>query len=158
MHIYPYKNIQFQSKYTLAESILRLSAHVAKNDIVGRLKGGVLGSVTKDKVFLMHLSPWRFYAGFLRFKGTFKNEGGVVILCGNFEINKPILMNAWIVLSILLFISQYIFQISEVASLSLMTLSVLMLLVWIFLLFIGYRRGKIDDIGKISSTITESLS
>lgn len=114
--------------------------------------------MTSDEVILQHLSPFRFYAGFLRFKGAFSEDRGSVNLEGKFEINNPFLMNVWFIVSVFFFILLYIFHTSEVASLSLLTFSVLMLIIWLFLIFIGYRRGKIDDIDKISSTIIDSLS
>lgn len=56
---------------------------------MGRLKGGVLGIVTPDKVTLQHLGPFRLYAGLLRFTGSFSQSGGTVSLSGKFEVNNP---------------------------------------------------------------------
>jgi len=68
-----------------------------------------------------------------------------------------VLMNTWFVVTIILLCLPYIFEISEPASAAILTLSVFMIFLWIIMILISYRRGKIDDIEYISREINDAI-
>lgn len=159
MTIYPHRDAFFKSSYTLSESVVRLASRVKDRRLIKRFEGGVFGTVKPEKVILQHFHPFRLYAGFLRFHGSFSERNGFAELSGKFEIPKcgRVWMNTWFVAALILFCFPFIFEISEYASSAISTLSIFMIFLWIFMIFISYRRGKIDDIEYISREINAAL-
>ena len=159
MTIYPHRNASFKSSYTLSESVSRLSSRVKNRRLIRRFEGGIFVTVEPEKVILQHLHPFRFYAGFLQFSGSFSEKNGAIQLSGRFEVPKcgRVLMNTWLAMSIILLCLPYIFEISEPASTTILTLFVFMMFLWIFMILVSYRRGKIDDIEYISRKINDAL-
>ena len=159
MTIYPHRDASFKSSYTLSESVARLFSRVKNRRLIRRLEGGIFGTVEPEKVILQHLHPLRFYAGVMQFRGTFSERNGSTQLSGRFEVPKcgRVLMNTWFVVTIILLCLPYIFEISEPASAAILTLSVFMIFLWIIIILIIYRRGKIDDIEYISREINDAI-
>lgn len=160
MSVYPYRDVCFQSRYSVSDSISRLSRSVKNNRFIERLKGGILGTVNPDKVILRNAPrPFRIYVGFLQFNGSFSEKNVATELTGRFEIPKcaRVLMNIWLIVSVILFCLPYVFDISEAANVATLTLSVFLLLLWLLMLLLSYQRGKLD-IEKISQTIKDAFS
>jgi len=146
MTIYPHRDASFKSSYTLSESVARLFSRVKNRRLIRSL-------------LPQHLHPLRFYAGVMQFRGTFSERNGSTQLSGRFEVPKcgRVLMNTWFVVTIILLCLPYIFEISEPASAAILTLSVFMIFLWIIMILISYRRGKIDDIEYISREINDAI-
>lgn len=152
--VYFHKDVCFKSRYSLSDSVTRLSARVKTNRPMERLKGGLFGSVEPNKVLLWHLNLPRPYAGMVGLKGSFAGKNGCTELSGRFEIPKStrVLLNGCLIVSIILLFFPFIYEMSESASVDLLTVPVILLVIWIVSVFF-YHRGAIVDIEYISQMI-----
>ena len=83
--LYSSKHVSYESKYSLSDSVARLSDRVKKDNLWNRLTGGILGNVKADKVTLRYFNPWKILSGGIQFEGSFVGKNGSTLLIGRFQ-------------------------------------------------------------------------
>ena len=156
--VYFHKDACFKSRHSLADSISRLSGCVKSNRPMERLKGGLFGSVEPNKVLLWHLNPPHPYSGSIWFRGSFVEKNGYTELSGRFEIPRPtrLLLNAMLIVSFLLLIFSYLYEMNESVRFDLLILPMILLVVWVAMVFCSHR-GKTIDIEYISKMMESAF-
>jgi hypothetical protein len=149
---FPIRDASFVSKYSLEDSVARLSGRVKKDNWGNRLSGGgILGIVRRDKVILRYFHPLNVFSGGTRFQGSFVEKDGPIVLIGTFQLPSfaRMFLVAWLVITIILF--AYSLRRPE-----LLAVPLSMLILWIASILISRRWGRID-VEHVSRTINDSL-
>jgi hypothetical protein len=147
----------FRSKFPLEESVSILSGKVREDCRKNRWGNGLLGTVRPDEVVLRYFRFWNKSSGIVRFRGSFKEKDGAVVLSGRFEMLKSErnLFCSWFAITILLFCYPFLFLRGE-SRIHFLILPISALVLWIgcgFYISIIEKRNMEDMSHAITSIL-----
>ena len=149
--LYPTRHASYASKYSLSDSVARLSDRVKKDNWRNRLRGGILGTVKPDEVILRYFRPLNIFSAGMRFHGSFVEKNGSTVLIGRFQVPKLTRMFSASWLAIAIILSFYSLIRGE-----LLAVPLSMFILWIAPILIIRLWGR-TDIDYVSRTVYDSL-
>lgn len=156
-YVFPRTEVTFKSKYSVVDSVSRVSDRIDKGKW-GSLPGGaVLGTVTPEKVILRHRRTG--FADVMVFSGSFSELEGGTILSGTFDVPRIIrvFLTCWLLCVVFLFGYTLIFMENTSAMLAFGAIPLFLLLSWLANVYLIRVWGQ-RDIEYLSNLISDTLS